>query len=145
MAWYNVLLNKNCLTKMADLGIIFLRRKHNASTDTSHYLQLLPEVCRSVIFGPPYICPFSAYTHCFCCWHWAMRKWGITWVKNPVANPRLVVTVPLASVLLWSLMISCDFPSTAWWNLDSLKAMARVFLSDVTFFITWPSPSSVDI
>ena len=24
MAWYNVLLNKNRLTKMADLGIIFL-------------------------------------------------------------------------------------------------------------------------
>ena len=29
MAWYNVLLNKNRLAKMADLGIIFLRRKHH--------------------------------------------------------------------------------------------------------------------
>ena len=37
---------------MADLGISFLRRKH---TDTSHYLQLLPEECRSVMFGPPCI------------------------------------------------------------------------------------------
>ena len=28
IAWYNVLYNKNRLTKMTDLGIIFLRRKH---------------------------------------------------------------------------------------------------------------------
>ena len=36
IAWYNVLLNKNRLTKMADLGIIFLRRKH-----TIHWYQSL--------------------------------------------------------------------------------------------------------
>ena len=36
MAWYNVLLNKNRLTKMVDLGIIFLRRKH-----TIHWYQSL--------------------------------------------------------------------------------------------------------
>ena len=36
MAWYNVLLNKVRLTKMADLGIIFLRRKH-----TIHWYQSL--------------------------------------------------------------------------------------------------------
>ena len=39
---------------MADLGIIF-SGENTPSTDTSHYLQLLPEVCRSVIFGPPCI------------------------------------------------------------------------------------------
>ena len=36
MGWYNVLLHKNRLTKMADLGIIFLRRKH-----TIHWYQSL--------------------------------------------------------------------------------------------------------
>ena len=39
---------------MADLGIIFLRRRY-PSTDTSHFISLLPEVCRSVLFGPPCI------------------------------------------------------------------------------------------
>ena len=29
-------------------------------TDTSHYLQLLPEVCRSVIFGPPCISVYDS-------------------------------------------------------------------------------------
>ena len=36
MAWYNVLYNMNRLTKMAELGIIFLRRKH-----TIHWYQSL--------------------------------------------------------------------------------------------------------
>ena len=37
---------------MADLGI-FLRRKKPSSTDTSYYIHVLREVCRSVFIGPP--------------------------------------------------------------------------------------------
>ena len=35
--------------------VSFFSGENTPSTDTSHYLQLLPEVCRSVIFGPPCI------------------------------------------------------------------------------------------
>ena len=31
----------------------FFSGENTPSIDTSHYLQLLPEVCRSVLFGPP--------------------------------------------------------------------------------------------
>ena len=34
---------------MADIGIIF-SGEDSPSTDTSHYISLLPEVCRSVYF-----------------------------------------------------------------------------------------------
>ena len=33
----------------------FFSGENTPSTDTSNYLQLLPEVCRSVIYGPPCI------------------------------------------------------------------------------------------
>ena len=40
---------------MANVGIIFLGRQKIPHVITSHLIYLLPEVCRSVIFGPPCI------------------------------------------------------------------------------------------
>ena len=45
--------------------VSFFSGENTPSTDTSHYLQLLPEVCRSVIFGPPCITVTEQYVSLF--------------------------------------------------------------------------------
>ena len=62
MAWYNVLLNKNRLTKMADLGIIFLRRKHTIS--------LIPVIIYSYYrkYAVPFFLGHPVYSTSFSCW-----------------------------------------------------------------------------
>ena len=68
--------------------VSFFSGEDSPSTDTSHFISLLPEVFRSVLFGPPCTYPLTK------CWNKVITEILSESIKNFLQIHQVIVTSP---------------------------------------------------